>query len=494
MKAQVTGFEAVIGIEVHVELLTDTKIFCPCSTGLGAEPNSQTCPVCLGMPGVLPVINKKVVDFAIRAALALGCEISPEIRFERKNYFYPDLPKGYQITSPGTPLGRNGRVDFTLGSGPDSGPDSDTESGPKQVRISGLHIEEEAAKSIHDEGDYTLVDFNRCGVPLVEIVSAPDMRTPEEARAYLQKLKTIIEYAGISDVKMAEGSLRCDANVSVMPAGSEEFGTLVELKNLNSFRAVKKGLEYEIERQIEVIRGGGRVVRETRGWDERLNRTVPQRSKEEAHDYRYFPEPDLLPISVDEAWIDRVAAEMPEPPDAILRRLVEDDGLPVYDAEVIVSSRDLVRFYDEARGLYEGDPKFVSNWLMGDLLGFLNAEGKELAELPLTPEHLVQMLRLMDTGTISSKIAKTVFEEMARSGKSPEEVVEEKGLVQISDEDQLLAVVREVIGENPGPVEQFLGGKEQVLGFLVGQVMKKTRGKANPQMANDLLRMALNEG
>jgi len=279
-----------------------------------------------------------------------------------------------------------------------------------------------------------------------------------------------------------------------MPAGSEEFGTLVELKNLNSFRAVKKGLEYEIERQIEVIRGGGRVVRETRGWDERLNRTVPQRSKEEAHDYRYFPEPDLLPISVDEAWIDRVAAEMPEPPDAILRRLVEDDGLPVYDAEVIVSSRDLVRFYDEARGLYEGDPKFVSNWLMGDLLGFLNAEGKELAELPLTPEHLVQMLRLMDTGTISSKIAKTVFEEMARSGKSPEEVVEEKGLVQISDEDQLLAVVREVIGENPGPVEQFLGGKEQVLGFLVGQVMKKTRGKANPQMANDLLRMALNEG
>ena len=490
MKAPATGFEAVIGIEVHVELLTDTKIFCPCSTGFGAEPNSQTCPVCLGMPGVLPVINKKVVDFAIRAALALGCEISPEIRFERKNYFYPDLPKGYQITSPGTPLGRNGHVDFTV----DSDSKSGSKSGSRQVRISGLHIEEEAAKSIHEEGDYTLVDFNRCGVPLVEIVSAPDMRTPEEARAYLQKLKTIIEYAGISDVKMAEGSLRCDANVSVMPAGSEEFGTLVELKNLNSFRAVKKGLEYEIERQIEVIRGGGRVVRETRGWDERLNRTVPQRSKEEAHDYRYFPEPDLLPISVDEAWIDRVAAEMPEPPDAILRRLVEDDGLPVYDAEVIVSSRDLVRFYDEARGLYEGDPKFVSNWLMGDLLGFLNAEGKELAELPLTPEHLVQMLRLMDTGTISSKIAKTVFEEMARSGKSPEEVVEEKGLVQISDEDQLLAVVREVIGENPGPVEQFLGGKEQVLGFLVGQVMKKTRGKANPQMANDLLRMALNEG
>lgn len=476
------SYEPVIGLEVHAELNTRTKIFCDCPTTFGAGPNTQVCPVCLGLPGVLPVLNRTVLEYAMKAALALNCQVAAYSKFDRKNYPYPDLPKNYQISQYDLPLASGGYIDIEVNG----------ES--KRIRIRRLHLEEDAGKLIHLEatagGPGSLVDYNRTGVPLIEIVSEPDIASPEEARLYLTKLKNIIEYTGVSDCKMEEGSLRCDANVSVRPAGATEFGIPVELKNLNSFRAVQRALEYEIERQSAALDAGGRVARETRRWDEARNCTVVLRSKEEAHDYRYFPEPDLVPLSIDRQWVERIRENLPELPDARRERFVRDYGLPVYDAAVLTSSRRLADFYDECARL-GADPKAASNWIMGELLGYLNANGLDLEDVPLRPAMLAGLLRLIENGTISGKIAKTVFEEMCRTGADPERIVQEKGLVQISDEAEIVALVEQVIATNPGPAADFRAGKEKALGFLVGQVMKVTRGRANPDLVNRLLRERL---
>ncbi|BCV25423.1 MAG TPA: Asp-tRNA(Asn)/Glu-tRNA(Gln) amidotransferase subunit GatB [Firmicutes bacterium] len=474
--------ETVIGLEVHVELATQSKVFCRCSTAFGAPPNTHVCPICLGMPGVLPVLNKKALEYTLRAALALNCEIASFSKFDRKNYFYPDLPKAYQISQYDQPLAENGYVDIEVN------------GEPRRIRIKRVHLEEDAGKLLH-AGDIaaaatSLVDFNRSGVPLIEIVSEPDIRSPEEARLYLTKLKTILQYLGVSDCKMEEGSLRCDANLSVRPRGSEKFGTKTELKNLNSFRAVFKGLEYEEERQKEAVAAGEVIVQETRHWDEARSVTVSMRGKEEAHDYRYFPDPDLVPVVVDRAWVEEIRRSLPELPDARRARFMREYGLPAYDAEVLTASRSLADFYDECVRLLP-DPKAVSNWLMSEALRLLNAEGKDIAETPLTPQHLAKLLTLVKKGTISGKIAKDVFEELFKTGADPEEIVKQRGLVQISDEGELGGIVDQVIAANPAVVADYRGGKEKALTFLVGQVMKATRGKANPAVVNKLLKEKL---
>ncbi len=482
LSAQVVEYEVVIGLEVHVELATRSKMFCSCSARFGAEPNTQVCPVCLGLPGVLPVPNRRAVEYAIRAALALNCTIAGFNKFDRKNYHYPDLPKAYQISQYDQPLARGGHVVIHV------------DGRERRIGIRRLHMEEDTGKLLH-EGVVggSLVDFNRAGVPLIEIVSEPDIRSPEEARLYLQKLRTIMLYSGVSDVKMEEGSLRCDANISLRPAGSREYGTLVEIKNMNSFRSVQRALEYEVSRQTALLRAGERIVRETRHWDEGRGVTFSSRSKEEAHDYRYFPEPDLVPLEISAAWVEEIRASLPELPDARFRRYTEEFGLPAYDAGVLVEDLALAEFFDGAVAA-GASPKAASNWVMTELQGFLNAEGKALAELPLTPRHLAGMLEIIDRGTISGKIAKEVFAEMCRTGKAPEQVVEEKGLVQITDEAALREVALRVLAENPGPVADYKGGKQAAIGFLVGQLMKATRGKANPQLANRLLRELLDQG
>lgn len=471
-------YEAVIGLEVHVELKTASKAFCSCSTAFGAPPNTQVCPVCLGLPGVLPVINRQMVEFGLKTALALNCSIAPICKFDRKNYYYPDLPKNYQISQYDLPLARDGYLEIEV------------DGVKKRVGIIRVHMEEDAGKLIHGEepgADYSLVDYNRAGVPLLEIVSAPDLRSPDEARAYMEKLKAILEYLEVSDCKMQEGSLRCDANVSVRPKGSTVFGTKTEVKNMNSFRALHRALSYEIERQISLLERGERIIQETRAWDEQRQVTYSLRSKEEAHDYRYFPEPDLVPLAIEQEWIERVRSTLPELPDARRERLIKDYGLPEYDARVITGSKALADYFERAVSLFP-DPKQVSNWLMGDFMRLLNAKGLEPQEAPVPPEGLAELLKLQQEGTISIRIAKEVLEEMFATGRGAREIVEAKGLTQITDVDQLTAIVEKVLAAHPKVVEDYRKGKEKALGFLVGQVMKETRGKANPNLVNQLLK------
>ena len=468
-------FETVIGLEVHVELHTRSKIFCGCSTEFGAPPNTHTCPICLGHPGVLPVLNRQAVEYAMKAAMALNCEVATYSKFDRKNYFYPDLPKAYQISQYDQPIGKNGWIDIEI--------NGET----KRIGITRLHLEEDAGKLTHVDGGFaSLVDFNRVGTPLLEIVSEPDIRSPEEARAYLEKLKAIIQYCDVSDVKMEEGSLRCDANISLRPYGQKEFGTKTELKNMNSFRGVQRGLEYEEKRQAEILSSGGKIVQETRRWDEAQGKTISMRSKEEAHDYRYFPDPDLVRLVIDDEWKARVRASIPELPDARKARYTAEYGLPAYDAEVITSSKKLADLFEESLE-YTKDAKTVSNWIMGDLLGYLNANGLEVDSVKVTGKGLGEMIGLIEKGTISGKIAKTVFKEMLASGKSPQQIVEEQGLVQISDEGAIKAIVEKVIAANPQSVADYKAGKTKAIGFLVGQVMKESKGKANPGMVNQLI-------
>lgn len=475
-------FELVIGLEVHAELKTATKIFCSCSTTFGAEPNSQVCPVCSGFPGMLPVLNKKVVELAIITGLALDCEIADICKFDRKNYFYPDLPKAYQISQYDMPICKNGHMEI------------DIDGEKKRIGITRAHMEEDAGKLVH-QGDITttpfsLVDLNRSGVPLLEIVSEPDMRSSGEARAYIEKLRSILLFAGVSDCKMQEGSLRCDANVSVRPRGQKEFGTRTEIKNLNSFRALEKAIEYEARRQIEVLEDGDQVVQETRTWDDDKQVTRSMRSKEEAHDYRYFPEPDLPPLRISQEWIEEIRKALPEMPDEAQNRIIQEYGLPVYDAAIITLTPEYLEFFDDCVSQYK-DAKIVSNWMMGELNRLLKQNNMEISDCRFKPADLVSLLKLIDEGTISGKIAKTVFEEMFVSGSKPEIIIKEKGLVQLSDEGTLVPLLDKIVVDNPKVVEDYKNGKEKAFGFFVGQVMKATKGQANPAIVNKLLKERL---
>ncbi|KFL43082.1 glutamyl-tRNA amidotransferase [Lysinibacillus sp. BF-4] len=467
------NFETVIGLEVHVELKTNSKIFSPAPAHFGAEPNTNTTVIDLGYPGVLPVLNEEVVNYAMRAALALNMEIEQETKFDRKNYFYPDNPKAYQISQFDKPIGKNGWVDIEV--------NGET----KRIGITRLHMEEDAGKLTHGDG-HSLVDFNRQGTPLVEIVSEPDIRTADEAYAYLEKVKSIIQYTGVSDVRMEEGSLRCDANISIRPYGQEEFGTKTELKNLNSFNFVRRGIEFEEKRQEEVLTSGGEIEQETRRYDEKTGKTLLMRVKEGADDYRYFPEPDLVQLSISDEWLEEVRASIPELPDARKARYVSELGLTEYDAGVLVVSKDISDFF-EAMIEEKADAKLAANWLMGDVSAYLNAEQKEFKDTALTPQNLAGMIKLIADGTISSKIAKKVFTELVKNGGKAEDIVKAKGLVQISDPAVLLQAVTEVLDNNPQSIEDFKNGKDRAIGFLVGQIMKATKGQANPPLVNKIL-------
>jgi len=468
------NFETVIGLEVHVELKTESKIFSSSPNHFGAEPNSNTSVIDLGYPGVLPVLNKKAVEFAMKAAMALNCEVATHTKFDRKNYFYPDNPKAYQISQFDQPIGQNGYIDIEVN------------GYQKRIGITRIHMEEDAGKLTHSINGHSLCDYNRQGTPLVEIVSEPDIRTPDEAYAYLEKLKSIIQFTEVSDCKMEEGSLRCDANISIRPIGQKEFGTKTELKNLNSFNFVRKGLEFEERRQIALVSAGGKIEQETRRFDEASGKTILMRVKEGSDDYRYFPEPDLVELYIDDEWKARVRAELPELPDSRQKRYVEELGLPAYDAAVLTVTKETADFF-EATVREGADAKLASNYIMGDLSAYLNAEGKELSEVALTPKSLSGMIKLIEKGTISSKIAKTVFKELVENGGDAEAIVKEKGLVQISDEGALLKVIEEALINNPQSIEDFKAGKQKATGFLVGQIMKATKGQANPQLVNKLL-------
>ena len=470
-------FETIIGLEVHVELKTDSKIFSASPNQFGAEPNTNTSVIELGYPGVLPVLNKKVVDYGMKACMALNCEVASETKFDRKNYFYPDNPKAYQISQFDKPIGEHGWIEIEV------------DGYKKKIGITRIHLEEDAGKLNHGPG-YSLCDYNRQGTPLIEIVSEPDIRTPNEAYAYLEKLKSIIQYTGVSDCKMEEGSLRCDANISLRPVGQEKFGTKAELKNLNSFNFVRKGIEYEAKRQEEVVRAGGEIQQETRRYDESTNTTLLMRVKEGSEDYRYFPEPDLTDLYIDEEWKARIAAEIPELPDSRQKRYTEEWGLPAYDAAVLTVVKETADFF-EATVAAGADPKQASNWIMGELSAYLNSEQKELADVALTPEGLAGMIKLITDGTISSKIAKKVFKELVEKGGSAEKIVKDQGLVQISDEGALLTVIAEVLDANPQSIDDFKNGKEKAIGFLVGQIMKATKGQANPPLVNKLLQQEI---
>ncbi|WP_046175761.1 Asp-tRNA(Asn)/Glu-tRNA(Gln) amidotransferase subunit GatB [Domibacillus indicus] len=466
-------FETVIGLEVHVELKTNSKIFSSAPAHFGAEPNTNTTVIDLGYPGVLPVMNEKAVEFAMKAAMAINCEIAEETKWDRKNYFYPDNPKAYQISQYDKPVGEHGWVEIEV--------NGET----KRIGITRLHLEEDAGKLTH-AGKHSLCDYNRQGTPLVEIVSEPDIRTPEEAYAFLEKLKAIIQYTEVSDCKMEEGSLRCDANISLRPVGQKEFGTKTELKNLNSFNFVRKGLEYEEKRQADVLSSGGTIDQETRRFDEATGKTLLMRVKEGSDDYRYFPEPDLLSVIIDDEWKERVRASIPELPDARQKRYMEELGLPVHDAKILTMSKEIADFF-EATVAAGAAAKLASNWMMGEVPAYLNAEGKELSETKLTPENLAGMIKLLEEGTISSKIAKTVFKEIIENGGDAEAIVKEKGLVQISDESALLKFVNDALDANPQSIADFKEGKKKAIGFLVGQIMKASKGQANPQAINKLL-------
>ena len=476
-------YEAVIGLEVHAQMLTETKIFCGCSTKFGAGPNTQSCQICIGMPGVLPVLNKKALEFAVRTGLAVNCSISRYSRFARKNYFYPDLPKGYQISQFELPICEHGHLDIVL------------DGAVKRIGITRIHMEEDAGKNIHESasgGNYSFVDLNRAGVPLMEIVSEPDMRSPQEAAEYMKKLRSILRYLGVCDGNMEQGSLRCDANVSLKPDGRKELGTKVEIKNINSFKFVEKALDYEIMRQLKTLEDGGKIIQETRLWDSVRNVTESMRGKEEAHDYRYFPEPDLVPMRVDQTWIHDIQSSLPELPDKRRERFISAFGIPGQDADLMISEKSVADWFEEAVNL-GGQPKDVSNWIKGDLMKLLNEDGKTFDECLFRPSGLVGMLKLIDNRTISGKIAKTVFEEIYRTEKDAEVVVREKGLVQITDSGAIEKAVDDIIAGNPKEVERYKAGEEKLIGFLVGQVMKTTKGKANPQMVNELLKKRLSE-
>ena len=472
-------YEAVIGLEVHIQLLTKTKIFCGCSTDFGAPPNTHVCPVCMGMPGVLPVLNKKVVEYAIKLGLALNCRINKFSRFARKNYFYPDLPKGYQISQYELPILEGGAVEIFIN------------GGYKKIALERIHMEEDAGKTVH-KPDGSYVDFNRAGVPLLEIVSKPVMHTPEEAGEYLKSLRRIVRYLGICDGNMEEGSLRCDANVSVRIKGEDKLGTKTELKNMNSFKHVEKALEYEIERQIDVLKEGGKVIQQTRLWDEKSGITKPMRSKEESFEYRYFPDPDLVPLIIDDKWIDDVRKTLPELPKEKLERFIEEYGIKPEDARVLVEERELAEYFERAAKKSK-EPQSVANWILSELLGYLNRDGKEIKDTLIKPEQIGKLVELVEKGIISGKIAKTVFKEMYNSGDDPEKIVKEKGLIQITDRGEIEKLVEEVLESNPKAVEQYKAGKKNTIGFFVGQIMKKTKGKANPKIVNELLVKKLEE-
>lgn len=474
------NFETIIGLEVHVELKTKSKIFSASPNAFGAAPNANTSVIDLGYPGVLPVLNKEAVDFAMKAALALNCEIATDTKFDRKNYFYPDNPKAYQISQFDKPIGENGWIEVEV------------KGETKRIRINRLHLEEDAGKLTHTGDGYSLVDFNRQGTPLIEIVSEADMRSPEEAYAYLEKLKSIIQYTGVSDCKMEEGSLRCDANISLRPVGQEEFGTKAELKNLNSFNYVRRGLEHEEIRQEKVLLSGGLIEQETRRFDESTGETILMRVKEGSDDYRYFPEPDLLELHIDEEWKERVRASIPELPDARKKRYVEELGLPAYDAMVLTLTKEMSDFF-EATLVAGGDAKLSSNWLMGEVSAYLNSNQKELSDVALTPEGLAGMIQLIQEGTISSKIAKKVFKELIENGGDAKKIVKEKGLVQISDDATLRKFVTDALDANPQSIEDFKNGKDRAIGFLVGQIMKASKGQANPPMVNKILLEEINK-
>jgi aspartyl-tRNA(Asn)/glutamyl-tRNA(Gln) amidotransferase subunit B len=476
-------YEAVIGLEVHAQLRTRSKLFCGCSASFGGEPNAHTCPVCMGFPGVLPVLNRQAVEFAVRTGLAVGAEIAPVARWARKNYFYPDLPKGYQISMYEAPLCIGGEVEFLL------------DGASRRVRLIRIHLEEDAGKSIHDaRDDASLVDLNRAGVPLLEIVSEPELRSPAEAAQYLRALRSILQYLEVCDGNMEEGSLRCDANVSLRPRGSSALGTRTEIKNLNSFRFLERALEYEIARQREVLSAGGHVIQETRLWDASRETTRSMRTKEYAHDYRYFPEPDLPPLAIDRAWVERIRASLPELPGARRRRFVEALGLPEYDAEVLTARRDLADYFEAALA-HHRNPKALANWILEALLRVVRErkldEALRIETWPVPPDHLARLVALVDRGTISGKIAKTVFEEMVASGKDPEDIVREHGLLQVTDTGAIAEAVDRVLAEHADKVAEYRSGKEKLFGFFVGQVMKATQGRANPKTLNEILRQRL---
>lgn len=475
-----TEYEGVIGMEVHAELLTESKMFCSCSADFGGPPNSRTCPVCLGLPGALPVPNKKAIEYVIRTALALNCEVNQNSVFHRKNYFYPDLPKNYQISQYDNPIGRNGWIDITVN------------GTTKRIRIRRVHLEEDTGKLVHAGGNQSYIDYNRSGVPLMEIVSEADMNSAEEAREYLVRLRAILTYLGVNDGKMEEGSLRCEPNISVRPLGTEKFGTKTELKNLNSFRAVYRGIDYEIQRQSRVLNEGGRVVQETRRWDDERGITTTMRVKEFEQEYRYFPDPDLVPMCFSEAFIEAQRRALPELPDAKKTRFMSEYGLSAYEAARLTETRAFAEYFENAAKI-SGDPKSVSNWMLGDLSRLLNATNTEISDCKISPADLALLLNLIEQGTISGKIAKAVFEEMFATGRSADEIVKSKGMTQITSEAELYPVVDQVLFENEDAVAKFLAGDGKVLGFLVGQVMKYTQGRANPQAVNKILRDRLAE-
>ena len=476
------AYEAVIGLEVHAQLKTQSKIFCKCSTSFGAPPNTHTCPVCLGLPGTLPVLNKNVVEYALRMAIATNCSITRENRFARKNYFYPDLPKGYQISQYELPIAENGMIEINL-----------TDGTTKKIGLTRIHMEEDAGKLVHNPLlPISQVDYNRTGVPLIEIVSEPDMRTPQEVSAYLKKLHALVRYTDTCDGNMEEGSFRCDANVSVRQKGETKLGTRTELKNMNSFRNVEKGVQYEIDRQISLIEQGEKVVQETRLFDANKGKTYTMRGKEEAHDYRYFPDPDLIPLVIDDEWIERVKSELPELPDSRKARFIADYKLSEYDSSVLTSERDIADYF-EACVEKLNQPKLVANWVMSNVLGLLHSENITIGKSPVSPDNLAKLLQLVHKDVISGKMAKTVFEEMAKTGNDPESIVEKKGLVQVSDENELLPLVQSLIENHPKEKESYQNGKTKLMGFFVGQVMKATKGKANPKIVNNLLKKMLSE-